>query len=87
MIKTDRNSVFIGREAHIPDRLYIMVMYLKFYGFQKISNLGSKFKGVSLRFYWKMSVSDKNWPKLRIYWSWCPYSGSVIHNGIIFKVL
>jgi hypothetical protein len=31
--KTDRNSVFIGREAHIPDRLYIMVMCLKVYGF------------------------------------------------------
>jgi hypothetical protein len=31
--KTNRNSVFIGREAHIPDRLYIMVMCLKVYGF------------------------------------------------------
>jgi hypothetical protein len=31
--KTNINSVFVGREAHIPDRLYIMVIYLKFYGF------------------------------------------------------
>jgi hypothetical protein len=67
MIKTDRNSVFIGREAHIPDRLYIMVMYLKFYGFQKISNLGSKSNGVILQFCRKMSVCDKNLSRLRIY--------------------
>jgi hypothetical protein len=31
--KTDRNTVFIGRGAHILDRLYIMVLYLKFYRF------------------------------------------------------
>jgi hypothetical protein len=31
--KTDGNSVFLGREAHIPDRLYIMVLYIGFYGF------------------------------------------------------
>jgi hypothetical protein len=48
--KTDRNSVFVGHEAHISDWLYIMVMYLKFYGLKKI-NFGSKSKSVSLRFY------------------------------------
>jgi len=31
--KTDRNSVFLGRDIHIPDRLYIMVLYINFYGF------------------------------------------------------
>jgi hypothetical protein len=31
--KTDQNSVFIGREAPILDRSYIMIMYFKFYGF------------------------------------------------------
>jgi hypothetical protein len=33
--KTDRNSVFIGREPHILDRLHIMVTYISFYGFLK----------------------------------------------------
>jgi hypothetical protein len=28
--ETDRNSVFLGREAHIPDWLYIMVLYINF---------------------------------------------------------
>jgi hypothetical protein len=31
--KIDRNSVFLGYEPHIPDRLYIMVSYMSFYGF------------------------------------------------------
>jgi uncharacterized protein YpiB (UPF0302 family) len=31
--KTDRNSVFLGYEAHISDQLYIMVHYTSFYGF------------------------------------------------------
>jgi hypothetical protein len=34
--KTDRNSVFLDREAHIPDQLYIIVMYISFKGFKKI---------------------------------------------------
>jgi hypothetical protein len=33
VIKIGRNSVFIGRDVHILDQLYIMVMYLNFYGF------------------------------------------------------
>jgi hypothetical protein len=33
--KTDRNSVFLDREAHIPDQLYIIVMYISFKGFKK----------------------------------------------------
>jgi hypothetical protein len=31
--KTDRNSVFLGCEAHIPYRVHIMVMFIHFYGF------------------------------------------------------
>jgi hypothetical protein len=31
--KTDRNSVFLGRDTHILDRLYILVLYISFYGF------------------------------------------------------
>jgi hypothetical protein len=30
---TDRNSVFLGHDPHILDRLYIMVMYISFYEF------------------------------------------------------
>jgi hypothetical protein len=31
--KTDRNSIFLGRDPHIPDRLYIVVSYMSFYWF------------------------------------------------------
>jgi hypothetical protein len=33
--KTDRNYVFLGRDPHILDRLYIMVSYMSFYMFLK----------------------------------------------------
>jgi hypothetical protein len=33
--KTDRNSIFLGCDAHILDQLYIMVIYTSFYGFKK----------------------------------------------------
>jgi hypothetical protein len=35
MVKTDRNSVFLGREPHISDRLHIIALYIIFYGFEK----------------------------------------------------
>jgi hypothetical protein len=31
--KTDRNSIFLGHDPHIMDRLYIMVLYMCFYKF------------------------------------------------------
>jgi hypothetical protein len=31
----ERNSVFLGREAHILRQLHIMVQYVNFYGFLK----------------------------------------------------
>jgi hypothetical protein len=31
--KTKRKLRFLVREAHIPDQLYIMVVYIGFYGF------------------------------------------------------
>jgi hypothetical protein len=31
--KTDINSIFLSREAHIPDWLYIMITYINFCGF------------------------------------------------------
>jgi hypothetical protein len=48
--KTDRNSVFYGRDPYIPDWLYIMVLYMTFYMFLKNSNFHLKSIGVSLRF-------------------------------------
>jgi hypothetical protein len=33
--KTDRNFVFFGRDPHIPDRLYIMILYMNFMCFKK----------------------------------------------------
>jgi hypothetical protein len=33
MAKIDRNSVFLSREAHISNRLYIMVLYVKKFRF------------------------------------------------------
>jgi hypothetical protein len=31
--KTDRNSIFLGRDPHMVDRLSKMVPYMNFYGF------------------------------------------------------
>jgi hypothetical protein len=70
--KTDRNSVFLGRDPRIVNRLSITVSYFNFYGFWKISHFFSKSKG-SLRFYRKLLVWGKNWSKLRISWPWPPY--------------
>jgi hypothetical protein len=50
-VKTDHNSLFLGRHAHIMDRLYIIVMYMSFYGYRKYSNFCSKYVGVILWFY------------------------------------
>jgi hypothetical protein len=58
--KTDQNFAFFGREAQISDQFYIMVLYIIFYEFFKNSNFGSKFKCLSLRFYRKTLVCDKN---------------------------
>jgi hypothetical protein len=63
MAKTDRNSIYLGRGPYIPDRLYIMVMYLSFYRFLKNLKFGLKFKGVSLRYYrkhWFVPKTDRN---------------------------
>jgi hypothetical protein len=47
----------------------------------------SKSTGVSLWFYRKSLVYGKNWPKLRISYSWPPYYVSVIHNGPVYEFL
>jgi hypothetical protein len=85
--KIDRNSVFLGRDPRIANWLSIMVPYFYFYGFWKISNFCSKSMGFSVRFYRKLPVPGKNWPKLRISWSWPPYSESVIYSGPVFEFL
>jgi hypothetical protein len=85
--KTDRNSVFLGRDTHIVNRLPITVPYFNFYGFWKISHFCSKSMGVSLRVYRKLLVWGKNWPKLRISWSWPPYCELVIYNGPVIHFL
>jgi hypothetical protein len=85
--KTDRNSVFLGREAHIPNWLYIMVLYNFFYRLSNIWNFDLKSNGVSIWFYSKTIVCGKNWPKLHISWPWSSYSRMGIHNGPIYKFL
>jgi hypothetical protein len=47
--KTDWNSVFLGHDPRIANRLSITVPYFNFYRFWKISHFCSKSKGVSLR--------------------------------------
>jgi hypothetical protein len=42
--KIDRNSVFLGRNPYIADRLCITVSYMSFYRFWKIPNFHSKSK-------------------------------------------
>jgi hypothetical protein len=48
--KIDRNSVFLGRDPRIANRLAITVPYFNFYGFWKISHFCSKSKGVAYGF-------------------------------------
>jgi hypothetical protein len=85
--KPDRNSVFLGRDPRTANWVSIMVPYFNFYGFWKISNFCSKSIGVSPRFLRKLPVWGKNWPKLRISWSWPPYCKLVIYNGPVFQFL
>jgi hypothetical protein len=85
--KTDWNSIFLGRDPHIANHLSIKVPYLNFYRFWKNLHFCAKFIGVRLQFYRKLSVPGKNWLKLRISWSWPPYSESVIYSGPVFEFL
>jgi hypothetical protein len=48
--KTDRNSIFLSRDPHISDRLYIMVLYMSFSEFSKISNFCSESKVLAYSF-------------------------------------
>jgi hypothetical protein len=68
----------------ISDRCFGVVEH-NFYGFLKISSSISKPKGVSLRFYQKMSFHNKNWSKIRISSPWGLYFCSVRHYGVVHK--
>jgi hypothetical protein len=48
--KSDRNSVFLGRKAHIPNRLHIMVPYISFNVFLKIQILAQNLNGLAFGF-------------------------------------
>jgi hypothetical protein len=85
--KTDQNSLFLGRNPRIANRLSIKVSYFNFYGFWNISHFCSKSNGVSLRLYRKLPVSGQNWSKLHISWSRPPYCESVFYNGPVFQFL
>jgi hypothetical protein len=52
--KTNRNFIFLGREAHIPDRLYIMVMYIIFFVFKKNQFLAQNLKMLAFGFMEKL---------------------------------
>jgi hypothetical protein len=65
-VKIDRNSVFLSREWHITDWLFITFPCMSFYGFWKNSNFRLKSIGVSLKFYQNRHFGGKNSPKLNI---------------------
>jgi hypothetical protein len=85
--KSNQNTVFLGRDPHIPDQLYIMVKNMSFYRFRKNSNFHSKSRDVGQRFYQKSQVWGKNRPKLCISWSYPPYCGSLIQNNLVYEFL
>jgi hypothetical protein len=57
--KIDRNSILLGCDPHITDRLSIMVKYMNFNRFQKNSNFCSKSISVTVQFSWKSPVWGK----------------------------
>jgi hypothetical protein len=48
--QNDRNSVFLGCKAHIPDQLHIRVPYISFYVFKKNQILAKNLKGLAFDF-------------------------------------
>jgi hypothetical protein len=59
MAKTNRNSIFLGRKAYFPDWLYIMVLYINYYGFKKNQILTQNPKVLALVFTKKESLWQK----------------------------
>jgi hypothetical protein len=57
--KTDRNTVFLGRDSRIANQLFITVLYFNFYGFRKFSHFCSKSNGVTESFQF-VAKTDRN---------------------------
>jgi hypothetical protein len=57
--KTDRNSIFLGRKAHILDRLHIIVLYISLYEFLKIQILAQNAKRLAFGFIENVSLREK----------------------------
>jgi hypothetical protein len=67
--KTNRNSIFLGREADILDWLYTIVLYKNFMGFLKKNQiLAQDPKVLAFGFTEKCHFVAKNWAKLRLSW-------------------
>jgi hypothetical protein len=59
--RTDRNSIFFYRKAHILDRLHIMVPYIGFTRFKKKFKFPLKIqKGLAFGFTKKTPICGKN---------------------------
>jgi hypothetical protein len=56
-------------------------------GFEKFHIFARNPKVLAYGFSKKFPVWGKNWPKLRISWSWPPYYELVIYNGPVFQFL
>jgi hypothetical protein len=57
--KADQNSVLLGPEGHIPDWLYIIVLYISFYGFKKNQFFDQNPKGLAFCFTEKRQFAAK----------------------------
>jgi hypothetical protein len=60
VVNTDQNSVFLRREAHIPNLLYIKVIYVSFMGFLKIQSLDQNLKMLTFGFTENTSLCQKH---------------------------
>jgi hypothetical protein len=85
--KTDRNSVFLGRDPPCCESVIYNGPIFQFLWFLKKITFQLDIQRCSLWFYLKLPVWGKNWSKLRISWSWPPYCESVIYNGLVFQFL
>jgi hypothetical protein len=87
MTKIDQNSVFLGRETHIPNQFYIMVIYINFYILFKNLNFDSESKGDSFRVYQKMRACEKNDRNSVFLDREAHILDCFLHNGHIYKFL
>jgi hypothetical protein len=89
MTKICQKFIFHHHEAHILAQFDITLLYTIFQ-FWKISSFSSKHKGVSLQFYRKTSICNKNWSEIQISSLWGLYSCSIRHYSVVhifFEIL